>query len=152
VTIWPRKHKGKTPSQAFTRSKQIYHIGRSLKFCGTVHGVWLGQLGLLLTFSKGFLEVLVIHTGLLLLVLVTIQMIVSVEQRQYNTYKVCRHYRRLTAWRLQIDFNDIMRLYRKPRTGINSRYAYIMCIFTGLHCSIWMFLHIYSSKLLDIVN
>jgi len=37
VTIGPRKHKRKTPSQAFTRSKQIYHIGRSLKFCGTVH-------------------------------------------------------------------------------------------------------------------
>jgi len=37
VTIWPRKHKRKTPSQAFTRSKQIYCIGRSLKFCGTVH-------------------------------------------------------------------------------------------------------------------
>jgi len=37
VTIWPRKHKRKTPSQAFTRSKQIYRIGRSLKFCGTVH-------------------------------------------------------------------------------------------------------------------
>jgi len=36
VTIWPRKHKRKTPSQAFTRSKQIYRIGRSLKFCGTV--------------------------------------------------------------------------------------------------------------------
>jgi len=38
VTIWPRKHKRKIPSQAFTRSKQIYRIGRSLKFCGTVHG------------------------------------------------------------------------------------------------------------------
>ena len=37
MTIWPRKHKRKTPSQAFTRSKQIYRIGRSLKFCGTVH-------------------------------------------------------------------------------------------------------------------
>jgi len=37
VTIWPRKHKRKTPSQAFTRSKQIYRFGRSLKFCGTVH-------------------------------------------------------------------------------------------------------------------
>jgi len=41
VTIWPRKHKRKTPSQAFTRSKQIYRIGRSLKFCGTVHYVEL---------------------------------------------------------------------------------------------------------------
>ena len=37
VTIWPRKHKRKTPSQAFTRSKHIYRFGRSLKFCGTVH-------------------------------------------------------------------------------------------------------------------
>ena len=37
VTIWPRKDKRKTPSQAFTRSKQIYRIGRSLKFCGTMH-------------------------------------------------------------------------------------------------------------------
>ena len=37
MTIWPRKHKRKTPSQAFTRSKQIYRIGWSLKFCGTVH-------------------------------------------------------------------------------------------------------------------
>jgi len=37
VTIWPRKHKRKTPLQAFTRSKQIYRIGQSLKFCGTVH-------------------------------------------------------------------------------------------------------------------
>jgi len=37
VTIWPRKHKRETPSQAFTRSKQIYRNGRSLKFCGTVH-------------------------------------------------------------------------------------------------------------------
>jgi len=37
VTIWPRKHKRKTPSQAFTRSKQINRFGRSLKFCGTVH-------------------------------------------------------------------------------------------------------------------
>ena len=37
VAIWPRKHKRKTPSQAFTRSKQIYRIGRSLKFCGKVH-------------------------------------------------------------------------------------------------------------------
>ena len=37
VTIWPRKHKRKTHSQAFTRSKQIYRFGRSLKFCGTVH-------------------------------------------------------------------------------------------------------------------
>jgi len=37
VTIWPRKHRRKTPSQAFTRSKQIYRIGRSFKFCGTVH-------------------------------------------------------------------------------------------------------------------
>jgi len=37
VTIWPRKNKRKTPSQAFTRSKQIYRNGRSLKFCGTVH-------------------------------------------------------------------------------------------------------------------
>ena len=37
MTIWPRKHKRKTPSQAFTRSKQINRIGRSLKFCGTVH-------------------------------------------------------------------------------------------------------------------
>jgi len=40
VTIWPRKHKRKTPSQVFTRSKQIYHISRSLKFCGTVHYPW----------------------------------------------------------------------------------------------------------------
>jgi len=39
VTIWPRKHKRKTPSQAFTRSKQIYRNGRSLKFCGTVHSI-----------------------------------------------------------------------------------------------------------------
>ena len=38
MTIWPRKHI-KTPSQAFTRSKQIYRTGRSLKFCGTVHWV-----------------------------------------------------------------------------------------------------------------
>ena len=30
VTIGPRKHKRKTPSQASTRSKQIYRIGRSL--------------------------------------------------------------------------------------------------------------------------
>jgi len=37
VTIWPRKHKRKTPSQAFTRSKQIYRFGRSLEYCGTVH-------------------------------------------------------------------------------------------------------------------
>jgi len=37
VTIWHRKHKRKTPSQAFTRSKQIYCNGRSLKYCGTVH-------------------------------------------------------------------------------------------------------------------
>ena len=37
MTIWPRKHKRKMPSQAFTRSKQIYRTGRSLKFCGTVH-------------------------------------------------------------------------------------------------------------------
>ena len=37
MTIWPRKHKRKTPSQAFTRSKQIYRFGRSLKLCGTVH-------------------------------------------------------------------------------------------------------------------
>ena len=37
MTIWPRKHKRKTPSQAFTRSKQIYRIGRGLKFYGTVH-------------------------------------------------------------------------------------------------------------------
>jgi len=37
VTIWPRKHERKTPSQAFTRSKQIYRIGRSLKFCRAVH-------------------------------------------------------------------------------------------------------------------
>ena len=36
VTIWHRKHKRKTPSQAFTISKQIC-IGWSLKFCGTVH-------------------------------------------------------------------------------------------------------------------
>ena len=39
MTIWPRKHKRKTPSHAFTRSKQIYRFGRSLKFCGTVHTV-----------------------------------------------------------------------------------------------------------------
>ena len=38
VTIWHRKHKRKTFSQAFTRSMQIYRIGWSLKFCGTVHG------------------------------------------------------------------------------------------------------------------
>ena len=37
MTIWPKKHKRKTPSQAFTRSKQIYRIGRSLRFCGTLH-------------------------------------------------------------------------------------------------------------------
>jgi len=37
VTTWPRKHKIKTPSQAFTRSKKIYGIRRGLKFCGTVH-------------------------------------------------------------------------------------------------------------------
>ena len=36
MTMW-QKHKRKTPSQAFTRSKKIYPIGRSLKFCGTVH-------------------------------------------------------------------------------------------------------------------
>ena len=35
--IWPRKHKRRTPSQAFTRSKKIYHIWTSLKFCRTVH-------------------------------------------------------------------------------------------------------------------
>ena len=29
--------KRKTPLQAVTRSKQIYRIGRCLKFCGTVH-------------------------------------------------------------------------------------------------------------------
>ena len=40
VTFRPRKHKRKTPSQAFTRSKQIYRIGRSLRFCGTVHSDW----------------------------------------------------------------------------------------------------------------
>jgi len=44
VTIWPRKQERKTPSQAFTRSKQISRIGRSLRFCGTVHwhccGIW----------------------------------------------------------------------------------------------------------------
>ena len=32
-----QKHKRKTPSQAFTRSKQINRIGRNLKFCETVH-------------------------------------------------------------------------------------------------------------------
>ena len=41
MTISPRKHKRKTPSQAFTRSKQIYRIGRSLKFCGMVHNILL---------------------------------------------------------------------------------------------------------------
>ena len=39
MTIWPRKHKRKTSSQAFTRSKQIYRIGRSFKSCGTVHWI-----------------------------------------------------------------------------------------------------------------
>ena len=37
MTIWHRKHKRKTPSKAFTRSKTIYRIGRSLNFCETVH-------------------------------------------------------------------------------------------------------------------
>jgi len=37
VTIWSRKHKRTTPSQAFTKPKQIYRIWRNLKFCGTVH-------------------------------------------------------------------------------------------------------------------
>jgi len=37
VTIWPRKHKRRTPSQAFTRSKKMCCIGRSLQFCVTVH-------------------------------------------------------------------------------------------------------------------
>ena len=32
-----QKTQRKTPSQAFTVSKQIYRIGRSLKCCGTVH-------------------------------------------------------------------------------------------------------------------
>ena len=41
VTVWPRKHKRKTPLQAFTRSKQIYRIGRSLTFCGTVHCLFI---------------------------------------------------------------------------------------------------------------
>jgi len=45
VTIWPRKHKRKTPSQAFTRSKQIYRIGRSLRFCETVHWKIVFNLG-----------------------------------------------------------------------------------------------------------
>jgi len=40
VTIWPSKHKIKTPSQAITRSKQIYRTWRSLKFCGTVYYCW----------------------------------------------------------------------------------------------------------------
>jgi len=40
VTTSPRKHKRKTPSQAFTRSKKIC-IGRSLKICGMVH--WLNE-------------------------------------------------------------------------------------------------------------
>ena len=41
VTIWPRKHIRKTHSQAFTISKKINRIGRSLKLCGTVHWVLL---------------------------------------------------------------------------------------------------------------
>ena len=32
-----QKTQKKDPSQAFTKSKQIYRIGWSLKFCGTVH-------------------------------------------------------------------------------------------------------------------
>jgi len=44
MTIWPRKHKRKTPLQAFTISKKIYHFGRSLKFCGTVHSACIKQL------------------------------------------------------------------------------------------------------------
>ena len=57
MTIWPRKHKRKTPSQAFTRSKQIFRIGRSLKICGTVHWSWcclfllLGGIELVLILS-----------------------------------------------------------------------------------------------------
>ena len=30
MTIWPRNTQKKAPSQAFTKSKKIYHIGRSL--------------------------------------------------------------------------------------------------------------------------
>jgi len=50
VTIWPRKHKRKTPSQAFTRSKQMYRFGRSLKNCGTVH--WHGPCGFILEIAR----------------------------------------------------------------------------------------------------
>ena len=32
MTIWPRKHKRKTPSQAFTIPKKINHIGRAWNF------------------------------------------------------------------------------------------------------------------------
>jgi len=49
VTIRPRKHKRKTRSQA-TRSKKIYRIGRSLKFCGT--GITLNYWPVLLAIDR----------------------------------------------------------------------------------------------------
>ena len=54
AALWPKKHKRKTPLQAFTRSKKIYHIGRSLKFCGMVHLVqstWTVITDLVMAFS-----------------------------------------------------------------------------------------------------
>jgi len=62
VTIWPRKHKRKTSSQAFTRSKQIPRIGRSLKFCGTVH---LQAAAARVRSDIGEVEVLVNNAGVL---------------------------------------------------------------------------------------
>jgi len=54
VTIWPRKHKRKTPSQAFTRSKQICRFGRSFRFCGTVHSSDIYSVFIILGTSNCF--------------------------------------------------------------------------------------------------
>jgi len=66
VTIWPRKHTRKTPSQAFTRSKKIYRIGWSLKFSGTVHSGSINWFDRLL-FNFSFVVVMFKHRSLRML-------------------------------------------------------------------------------------
>jgi len=42
MTIWPRKHKRKTPFTSLHKIKKIYRIGRGLTFWGTVRWGWSG--------------------------------------------------------------------------------------------------------------
>ena len=80
MTIWPRKHKRKTPSQAFTRSKQIYRIGRSLKYCGTVHSLlfWRTAYIFILTLRTAYGLILTLCTGYRL----------TPKQRLYNALRL----------------------------------------------------------------